>query len=79
MLAEIDNDGLLLSKYEKTLRDVAVKVRFLDAEKEYIVGFLDNERMTAVNGEVIHEQMMQDACRNFKKDIAQIERGSPGG
>ncbi len=65
--------GLLLSKYEKTLRDVSVKVRFLDTEKEYIIGFLDNERMTAVNGEVVHEQMMQEANKNFKMDIAQID------
>ena len=73
LLDEIQNDGLLLAKYEKTLRDVSVKLKFLDAEKEYIVGFLDNERMTAINGEHTHKIMMEEACENFQKDLKQIE------
>ena len=73
LLSEIENDNLQLSKYEKTLRDTSVKLKFLKAEKEYIVGFLDNERMTAINGEIIHDKMMQEACKNFKDDINQID------
>lgn len=73
LLDEIQNDGLLLAKYEKTLRDVIVKLKFLDAEKEYIVGFLDNERMTAINGEHTHKIMMEEACENFQKDLKQID------
>ena len=72
LLAEIEDDNLPLSKYEKTLRDISVKLRFFDAEKDYIVGFLDNERMTAINGEVVHDKMMKEACSNFEKDIVQI-------
>ena len=61
-----------LNKYEKLLRDVTVKLLFLDAEKEYIVSFLDNERMTAINGLKAHRELMKDACINFDNDIAQI-------
>lgn len=73
LLAEIDSDNLKLVKYQKTLRDISAKFAFLRAEKEYIVAFLDNERMTSINGEKIHTQMMKEACKNFELDIAQIE------
>ena len=74
LLKEVEDDNLLISKYEKTLRDTSVKLRFLDAEKDYIVGFLDNERMTAINGEIVHEKMMDEACADFDKDINQIDK-----
>lgn len=73
LLSEIDSDNLKLVKYQKTLRDISAKLAFLRAEKEYIVAFLDNERMTSINGEKIHAQMMKEACENFELDIAQIE------
>ena len=72
LLQEISNDNVKLNKYEKLLRDVTVKLLFLDAEKEYIVSFLDNERMTAINGLKAHRELMKDACINFDNDIAQI-------
>ena len=73
LLSEIDNDTLKLSKYQKVFRDLSVKFSFLEAEKNYIFGFLDNERMTAINGEKIHTEMMKEACQNFDVDIAQIQ------
>ena len=72
LMTEIENDSLKLAKYQKILKDVTVKLNFLEAEKEYIVNFLDNERMTAINGEKAHKQMMQEACKNFDLDMAQI-------
>ena len=72
LLAEIENDNLKLSKYKKVCRDLSVKFAFLDAEKEYIVGFLDNERMTAINGPKVHNKMMEEACEKFDLDIIQI-------
>lgn len=72
LLQEASNDTIKLNKYKKTLRDVTVKLRFLDAEKEYIVSFLDNERMTAINGLKAHKQLMKEACLNFDNDIEQI-------
>lgn len=72
LLAEIDNDNLKLNKYKKALRDISVKLDFLKAEKEYIVGFLDYERMTAISGIKVHKKMMEEACKNFESDIIQI-------
>ena len=73
LLAEVNNGNVKLSKSEKLLRDVSVKLAFLYAKKEYIIVFLDNERMTAMNGKKAHERLMEDACENFDLDIKQID------
>lgn len=72
ILNEINNENIKLNKAEKLLRDVSVKLAFLNAGKEYIIGFLDNERMTAINGQKMHEKLMEEACKNFNADISQI-------
>ena len=72
LLNEIENEDIKLDKYQKTLRDVSVKLEFLKAEKEYIVSFLDNERMTAINGLKAHKVMMTEACEKFELDIEQF-------
>lgn len=72
LMTEIDNDAVKLAKYQKAQRDIQIKLDFLDTEKEYIVSFLDNERMTAVGGEKNHQQMMKDACEKYDVDIRQI-------
>ena len=73
LLSEVDNDNLKLDNYERLFRDTSVKLAFLNAEKEYIVEFLDNERMTVIGGIQVHEKMMDEACRNFETDIRQID------
>lgn len=73
LLAEIDNDTLKINKFKKALRDTSVKLAFLEAEKEYIVGFLDYERMTAISGTRAHNKMMVEACNNFELDMIQIK------
>ena len=72
ILEEIEKENFKINRYKKTLRDISVKLSFLRAEKEYIVGFLDNERMAAINGPKIHKNMMAEACKNFEKDKEQI-------
>ena len=72
LLIEMEDDNLKLDKYEKCLRDISVKLAFLKAEKEYIVEFLDNERMTAMAGAKAHQKMMEEACEDFELDIEQI-------
>ena len=74
ILAEQDTEAIRLNKYKKTLRDTSVKLAFLEAEREYIVGFLDYERMTAISGAKAHRNMMMEACNNFELDIMQIEK-----
>ncbi len=51
LMSEIDSEELNLSKYQKTLKDITSKLDFIDAEREYLVSFLDNERITAISGE----------------------------
>ena len=73
LLNEINGGSVQLPKFEKTLRDVSAKISFLNAKKEYIVIFLDNERMTSVNGKNAHARLMKEACEKFELDINQID------
>ena len=74
LLAEVNGSGTVkLAKSEKLLRDVSVKLSFLQSKKDYIVVFLDNERMSAMNGKKVHSRLMEDACNNFVLDIKQID------
>ena len=61
LMAEIDNDNLNLARYQKTLKDVTAKIKFLEIEKEYLVSFLDNERITAISGKKAHKVMMEQS------------------
>jgi len=74
LLAEQDTETVRLNKYKKTLRDTSVKLAFLNAQREYLVGFLDYERMTAISGDKIHTKMMMEACNNFELYLIQIEK-----
>lgn len=73
ILAEIENDNLKIEKYKKALRDNSIKINFLNAEKDYIVGFLDYERMATISGIKMHKKLMEEACKNFETDVIQIE------
>ena len=72
ILSEIENENLKINKYKKNLKDVSVKLAFLEAEKEYIFGFLDYERMTTIAGIKVHKKKMEEACQNFELDMIQI-------
>ena len=72
LLSELENDNVKINKYEKIIRDISAKIAFLEAEKKYIVEFLDNERIAAMSGIKMHEKMMNEACKNFDADIRQI-------
>lgn len=72
LMVEIDNDNLNLSRYQKNLKDITAKLKFLEIEKEYLVSFLDNERITAISGEKAHKTMMEQACKDFDGDMVQI-------
>ena len=74
LLQEVNSGTVKLAKSEKLLRDVSVKLSILRAKKEYIIVFLDNERMTAMNGKKVHNTLMEEACKNFVLDMAQIDK-----
>ncbi len=72
LMSEVERDTIKLAKYQKVHRDTHVKLQLLEAEKDYIVSFLDYERMTAINGDKLHKQMMKEACEKYDLDITQI-------
>ena len=74
LLTELNNDDIKMDKYNKTLRDVSAKQAFLKAMKLYIVSFLDNERMSTINGIKIHNKLMEEACENFTADMEQVRK-----
>ena len=69
---EIDEQEVKIEKFKRKVRNIKVMLNFLFAQKEYLVQFLDYERMTSVNGKRIHKKLMIQACENFKLDIKQI-------
>lgn len=73
LLTSLESENVNITKAEKLARDVGVKLNLLNAEKEYIVAFLDNERLTVVNGVNTHNQLMEAACNDFELDIHQID------
>lgn len=72
LLVEINSDEIKLEKYKKILRSVSVKLAFLKSQKMYIISFLDNERMTAINGIKVHKQLMLETCKNLELDMEQF-------
>ena len=73
LLLEISNDDVKLEKYIRALRDISIKLNFLEAQNNYIINFLDNERMTAISGKKVHEKLMSDTCINLERDMQQFE------
>ena len=72
LFSEIKNNLVKIEKHKKIIRDSKSKLEFVSAIKEYLVQFLDNERLTAVNGEEEHDKLMKDACINLDEDLVQI-------
>lgn len=73
LFSEIKNDTIKLEKHKKLLRDSESRLKFLNAMKEYLTLFLDNERLNIVGGEKEHKKLMDDACENLEKDMTQIK------
>ena len=72
LFSEIKNNLVKIEKHKKIIKDSKSKLEFVSAIKEYLVQFLDNERLTAVNGEEEHDKLMKDACKNLDEDLVQI-------
>ena len=72
LFTEIKNNSTKTEKHKKVIKDSKCKLEFVGALKEYLVQFLDNERLTAVNGAEEHDKLMKEACENLDEDLAQI-------
>lgn len=72
LLADISEGVAKIELHKKYLRNEKAKIDFILAVKEYIVQFLDYERMTVIHGRKSHNRLMNEACENFNTDIIQI-------
>lgn len=73
LFEEIEANDIKLDKHKKLINDSNSKLHFLSAKKEYIVGFLDNERIAAIYDKKIHRKLMLEACRNLNDDLVHID------
>ena len=72
LLNEIKNDAIDIEKHKKIVKDAKSKLEFLDVITDYIVLFLDNERMSTVGGLEEHQRVMKEASDNLRQDLIQI-------
>ncbi len=72
LFSEIKNNSIKIEKHQKTIIDSKCKLSLISAIKEYIIQFLDNERLAAVNGEIEYKKLIEEACKNANEDLVQI-------
>ena len=68
----IENNSLKMDRHRKWRRDNTAKLKFFNAEKEYLIQFLDNERLPVMHGKKIHRKLMLEACKNLILDVDQM-------
>ena len=73
LLEDIESGTTKINLHKKYVRNEKTKVDFIMATKDYIIQFLDYERMTVIHGRKSHNRLMSEACENFKTDIVQID------
>ena len=73
LLDEIKNDSVKIEKHKKQVKDSKSKLDFLNVITDYIILFLDNERMNTIGGELEHQKVMSEACESMQKDLVEIQ------
>lgn len=73
LLDEINKDTVKIEKHKKQVKDSKSKLEFLNSVTEYIILFLDNERMNTIGGQAEHERVMSEACNNLENDLVEIQ------
>lgn len=73
LVNELLEGAVSMELHEKAIRNITAELSFLAAEKEYIVGFLDYERITVIYGKRMHRSLMMDACEKLEEDMEQVE------
>ena len=73
LLEEIKNDSVKIERHKKIVKDAKSKLEYLNVISEYIILFLDNERMNTLSGEKEHQKIMMDACDNLQNDLVEIQ------
>lgn len=73
LLTDIEEGAARVELHKKYVKNEKAKVDLVLAAKEYVVQFLDYERMTVIHGRKSHNRLMNEACENFSTDIIQID------
>ncbi len=73
LLDEIQKDAVKMDKHKKIVIDSKSKLEFLNSVSEYIIVFLDNERMNCIGGLEEHRKNMLEACEHVQNDWIQIQ------
>jgi len=73
LLDEINKDTVKIETHKKQVRDSKSKLDFLNSITEYIILFLDNERMNTIGGQAEHERVMSKTCENMQDDLVEIQ------
>jgi hypothetical protein len=72
LLEDIENGSTKIELHKKYLKNEKAKIDFIYSVKEYVVQFLDYERMTIIHGRKSHNRLMSEACEKFNEDVNQI-------
>ena len=72
LIEEILGNSVKLSRHLKWRKDGVANIKFFDAEEQYLVQFLDNERIPVMHGAKIHRKLMLDACKAMVQDVEQM-------
>jgi len=73
LLDEIKNDSIKIDRHKKIVKDSKSKLEYLNVISEYVIYFLDNERMSTAGGEKEHEKIMIESCESVQNDLIQIQ------
>lgn len=73
LINEVKNDTIQVEKHKKQVKDSKSKLDFLNVITDYIIIFLDNERMNTIGGEEEHKKIMNEACENLQRDLEEIQ------
>lgn len=73
IISEIKNDTVKIEKHQKQVKDSKSKLDFLNVITDYIIIFLDNERMNTIGGEEEHKKIMNEACEHLQMDLEEIQ------
>jgi hypothetical protein len=72
LLEEIETNTLKIERHKKWKRDNLAKIKFFNSERDYLIQFLDNERLPVMHGKKVHRKLMIEACKNLLLDVAQM-------
>jgi hypothetical protein len=72
LLDEIENKTFKPMRHNKWRKDATSELEFFNSEREYLVAFLDNERLSVMSGKKTHRKLMLEACKNLVQDVEQM-------